>query len=171
MKGSETPPTCEVPRHKGKMKSTCHSELRAWGCHGQEGHLQDNKNKRRCVVIRCVSCPIDEATQVNASMVVIFFWEKSSIKFLQVGEGGAVVPLETVGSLLPSKKILKYSSCQNDIVRHLILKSYISVHIDMGQYLYSSTCFFPLATLSMLSSLRFTPSTNKVHIQPPLRWF
>ena len=60
------PLTHERSKDKGKMRFTCHPELRtgigAWGFQGQEGHSQDNK-KNRC--IRCLPCHIDGATQIK----------------------------------------------------------------------------------------------------------
>ena len=48
MRGSET----------GKMRYICHLELRnemgAWSFQGQERPSQDNKEKSRCLVIRCL---------------------------------------------------------------------------------------------------------------------
>ena len=47
-----TPQMWEGQRQGGKMRYICYPELRngigAWGFQGQDGHTQDEREKRRC---------------------------------------------------------------------------------------------------------------------------
>jgi len=55
-----TSQTGNSQRQKGKVKQTCHPELRngigAWSFKEEEGNSQGYKKKGRCLAIRCLPC-------------------------------------------------------------------------------------------------------------------